>query len=423
AACAARTGARVALIGRALAPSPRGSSTPSIPDFVWRRLDLHESGLRLRPVGAYVSLFDDGRSLATLSTRRKTQDELERAGVGDYRLWQDFWRPLDALLEEGEAMARRAAVNGARAEASPLLGALAAPKGERTVAQLAASSRALLDDYFANENLKVHLASAGLALLGLGGDEAGSALAIASMGAPAGWRSRVASRGPSVDLALEEAAKAAGVDIIRQAPVDISIDEKLLKVTLDNDETLRTRRAMAASEGAAAREGLKVSRALAPLARREGAVADIRLKFSKAPPPPTADKDAIFFLADSLASFSEARDAVLDGRLPERPPLSFEYARDEIIVHAPYCPATLRTEGETRDWTEQDRQAFGRQIIARLAPYLNGAAQNIRRIDVEVSVAGARRSAANECGIAAPPSGHDAIGAAARLALDFVNGG
>ncbi|MBI1365792.1 MAG: hypothetical protein GC153_07505 [Alphaproteobacteria bacterium] len=420
AACAARAGARVALVGAPAPARPKGATSPSVPDFVWRRLDLQDSGLQLQPVEAYVSLFEDGKSLATYASSSKTRAALEREGVGDFRLWTDFQLALTALWKEGGEMARRASINGARANAHPLLTALSAPSGERLAQKLAATTAGLLDDFFTSEELKVHLANIALSPFGLGGDETGSALAVASLSDAAGWRSRARRRAPSLEIALEDVAKAAGVEFFSQKILDIRADEKLAKLSLDSGEALKARRVMASSEAAAAAAGLKIAHGLAPLARREGAQADIRLKFSKAPPPPAAGKHAVFFLADSIASISEARDAVLEGRLPERPPISFEFVKDEIIVRAPYCPAVLRTEGESREWTEQDRQALGRQIVARLAPYLNGAVRNIRRIEVSVSPAGAPKGDAGA--VAAPPPGHDVVGAAARLALDLVSG-
>jgi hypothetical protein len=258
---------------------------------------------------------------------------------------------------------------------------------------------------------------------GLGGDEAGSGMALAALSEPAAWRVKAKARGPSLLSVLEEAAKASGVEIFDAGvrSVDAS-EDKQRAMTLEDGEVLRTRTIMAASEAAAARAGVRVAHALAPLARREGAVADVRVKFAKAPPSPTGDKDAVFYIAESIETLSEARDAALEGRLPERPPISFEFLRDEIIVQAHYCPAVLRTEGEAREWTEQDRQALGRMIVARLAPYLNGAAQTVRRIDVRVTQAGARQAEVEAGAVVAPPPGHDVIGAAAKLALELIRG-
>jgi phytoene dehydrogenase-like protein len=291
------------------------------------------------------------------------------------------------------------------------------------MARLTRSTRSLLDDFFENDELKTHLATVALAEFGLGGDETGSALALAALSEPAAWRVKTKARGPSLVAVLEEVAKAAGVEAFDSPIREVSAaEDKMRALTLEDGEALKARKLMAASEAAAARAGLPVAHALAPLARRQGAVADVRVKFAKAPPSPIGDKDAIFYVAESVEILSEARDAALEGRLPDRPPISFEFMRDEIVVRAPYCPAVLRTEGEEREWTEQDRQALGRLIVARLAPFLNGATQTVRRVDVKVTQAGARQSEPQAGAVIAPPPGHDAIGAAAKLALELIRG-
>jgi phytoene dehydrogenase-like protein len=424
AAVAARQGARVALF-RAGEGIARGPSTTGVPDFVWRKLDLHESGLDAKPVSARISLFEGGRSLETYASATKTRDALERAGLPDHHLWADFTDTLEREWEEGESLTRRAAAKNGGA---PALAALASPRGPDIAARLTATTRAVLDDYFADDDLKTHLASVALAPLGLGGDEPGSGLALASMSSADGWRVRSGGRGPALADVLEEAARRAGVEFIEARIVGLQpSDDKFHQLALESGETLKARHVMAASVAAAARVALPIAPALAPIARRSGAVADIRIRFAKAPPPPAGDRDAIFFIAESVETFADARDAALEGRLPERPPVSFEFARDEIVVHAPYCPASLVVDGEERDWTEQDRQAFGRMIVQRLAPYLNGVSQAARRIEVKISPAGAPQGASGTGasrlgGVVAPPPGHDAIGAAAKLALDLVSG-
>ncbi|MGE0409890.1 MAG: hypothetical protein AB7P23_11600 [Amphiplicatus sp.] len=417
AACAAKEGARVAIFPAGDGAPPLGA-TPGVPDFVWRRLDLHDSGLDAAPVSAQISLFEGGRALATYQSAQKTRDALEEKGVAGHHLWTDFQADLDFRWKEGAPLAARAA--GGRAGAA-LIGAIAA-NGPDLAARLAQSTRALVDDYFDNDDLKTHLASLALSSFGLAGDEPGSAQALASLSAPAAWRVKSGARGASLSMALAEAAKAAGVDFIEMRVLGVEPSEDKLRIlALENGDAVRTRHVMAASEAAAARAGLKAAQALAP-ARRAGAVADIRLKFAKAPAPPAGDKDAIFFLADSLDAFSEARDAALEGRLSERAPLSFEYHKDDILVRAAYCPSVLETEGEARDWSEQDRQALGRRIVERLAPFLNGAAESVRRVEVKVSASGARRGALKAGAVPAPPPGHDAIGAAVLLALDLLRG-
>jgi len=421
AACAGRAHAHVALIHTGDQP-PRSASAPGVPDFVWRKLNLQDAGLEADPVPARISLFEGGRTLKTFKSAKKTRDALEAASIPDHRLWADFNDELSRARKEGEGLTRRAAVRANGRGAPALLGALAGKDGAGAAERLTEGALALLDDYFSDDALKVHLASVALTPFGLGGDEAGSALALAGVGAPSAWRVRVSRNGPKFERVLEDAALAAGVEIIDARIRAVgAADEKTCEVTLHDGDVLRARHLMAASTEAAARAGLDIAPAFSPLTRRDGAVANVRLRFARPIEAPEGEKDAIFYLADSISSFAEARDAALEGRLIERPPISFEFNKDDILVHAPYCPSFLKTEDEVREWTEQDRQAFGQQIIARLAPFLNGAARSaVRRIDVRVTPAAPRQG--EGAGVIAPPPGHDPIGAAAKLALDLIGG-
>jgi hypothetical protein len=234
---------------------------------------------------------------------------------------------------------------------------------------------------------------------------------------------RTGGKSASIARVLENAAASAGVEFVDSAIRRIQRrDSRALTIVLENEEIIRASHLMAASVEAAAGADLEVAPSFSPLARRNGATADIRLKFQKAPPAPAGGKEAIYFIAESLAVITDARDAAAEGRLAERMPISFEYNKDEIVVHAPYCPAFLKTEDEIRDWSEQDRQALGLQIISRLEPYLNGAAQSVRRVEVRVSHAVATPGESRLTAILAPPASHDPIGAAAKLALELVGG-
>lgn len=426
-ACAAKTGARTALLRAGAADAAlRAPSSVAIPDFVWRRLELHASGLDVRPVAAYVSVFESGRTVRTRQGRAISHEPPEDLSEDGRALWTDFFEELRGFWRSGGGLARKAALNGARKPA-PFLSALRARNGGALAMRLAAPAAALLDDYFsgdaADEELKTHLASVALFPFGAGGNEAGSGLALASLSAPAGWRVRTLPGSPSLQAALEEAARSAGVDLIdRRARQFQDTDEKLRTVMLTDGDRLRARAVMAASEAAAARAGLPVAHGLSPLARGDGAVAELRLRFDEPPPVPEDGEEAVYFLAGSVGDIAAAREAALQGRLPDNPPVAFEFANGDIYVRAPYCPSVLKADGETRDWTEQDRQALGRLVLDRLAPVLNGAAKSVRRIDVRLSQAGAPKRAPAAGAVLAPHAAHDPVGAAVRLALDLVSG-
>lgn len=424
AACAARAhpevALKVALIRTGDEPPP-GPVSPGVPDFVWRKLDLHLSSLKAKPIDAMVSLFDEGRTLSTGRNTRRTGRALEASGADPARLWADYIEAQASVLEEADGL-QHAAAKGA----APILAALAAPKGVRLAERLTRTCGDMLDDHFASEELKLHLASAALMPLGLGGDEPGSALALAAFGDQAAWRVSTGDREAGLLKALEEVCATAGVVIFESAVRDIQVsDEKVRLVMLDNGEALKAPAVMAARASSEAAARLGAAPAFSPLARREGACAEVRVKFARPPAPPNGAGDALFFAAGSRETLKAARDAALEGRIPDEPPIYFRIVKDEIVVTAPYCPAALYADDERRDWSEQDRQALGRRIVERLGAVINGDMKNVRRIDVKVSQreAGAGAVGAGPARLVVPPAGHDEIGAAARLAMELVRGG
>ncbi len=422
AACAARQGAdigaRVALI-RTGDEQLTGVSAPGVPDFVWRRLNLHETAYAAKPVEAMVSLFDDGRTLSTFQNKRRTAAAIAEAAVDPHGVYQDLSGSLERLWESAQGVLRANAKSG-----RGVLERLAADDGARFAERFVESLDSVLDDHFEDGALKTHLASAALMPFGLAGDEPGSALALAAMTDQAAWRVRSADRSPSLARILEEAAKAAGVEIIDSGVVSVQrTDGRACKVLLENGDVLKTSRVMAASGSTPTASRLGSATALSPLARREGASAEVRVKLGKAPPPPAGHKNAIYFAPGSSETLKAARDAALEGRLPEEPPIFFEFYKDEIVVRAPYCPAALYSDDEPRDWSEQDRQMLGRLVLERLGKVLNGAVQNVRKVDVKIASRGADAKARpNEAGVLVPPASHDEIGAAARLAMELVLG-
>lgn len=422
AACAAMEGrdidARVALV-RTGDEQTSLTSTPAIPDFVWRRLDLQNSAYRAKPVEAMVSLFDDGRVCSTFAGRKRTAQALSEAESDPRGVYADFADDLARAWASAEPVLRVAARGGARLPAR-----FSAEDGDRVAARLVEPLDAVLDDYFDNDALKAHLASAALMPFGLAGDEPGSALALAALSEPASWRVRAQDKGASVVRVFEEAAKSSGVEFFDAGVRDVRrLESRDIEVELENGERLRTAEVMASTmlSPTAARFGWGAG--FSPLARSEGASAEVRVKLAKAAPAPAGHKHAIYFAPGSAEILKAARDAALEGRLPDEPPIYFEFHKDEIIVRAPYCPAALYADDEPREWSEQDRQMLGRLVVERLGKVLNGAMQDVRKVDVKITQRtrepGRRPS---EVSVIVPPATHDEIGAAARLAMELVLG-
>ncbi|GAB4529960.1 MAG: hypothetical protein Kow00133_18750 [Amphiplicatus sp.] len=424
AACAAKRrvdiGLRVAVV-RTGDESPPDGSAPGVPDFVWRSLDLHETELRARPIEAFVSIFDDSQTLVASRNPRRMEKYLGEAGRAAHQLLTDFSAELARLWTRADEIMHEETANPA---AGSLLSALAGEDSTSLALWMTRDCESVLDDYFADERLKTHLASVALMPFSLGGDEPGSALALAAASAPRAWRIRASEREPPLVKVLEEICRATGVAIVDGEVRDIETpDDKTRVVILSNGETMRTPLVMASRAMSETVARLGASPAMSPLPRREGACAEARVKLARPARPPEGSKAATFFAVGSIEALQAARDAALEGRLPEDPPIVFEFVRDEIHVRAPYCPAVLYTDDEPREWSEQDRQALGRQIVRRLGKALNGAVHDVRRVDVKVFARPISQSGRGAGVLIVPPASHDEISAAARLAMELVRGG
>jgi hypothetical protein len=391
AACAARSGASAAIAATGgEAPAEGGTDEP--PNFVWRLLDLHLHELRLQPAAPRTTLTETG-ALTTLADANRTGPAL---GVRDGAL-EHLWPAFSAEM-------KRAAASDAQNATDRYLPA-----------------NALLDDYFSDEELKAHLVSAFVAPLGLAGDEAGSAAALAFAGdAP---RRRVSAR--ALHDALSAAAKNAGVDTLSgRLQSLIRTDGKHWKAVMDNGHELRARDVMASSALIGEAAGLRVSSNGSPLVRRQGAGAVIRIRYDKRPAAAALKDGGVFFTAGSRAGIARARDAMIDGRIDPEPALSFEVDGKEIIARAPFCPARIRDGDEERDWTGQDKQILGRQAASVIEQRLGGAVGTVREIEVTIGAdpaSGLKRRTFDMPAVPVPAPSHDPVGAAAALAMEIVS--
>lgn len=392
AACAARSGAKVALaptggecVAEGLVAEP--------PNFVWRLLDLHQYDLRFEAPSGEATALSPTSLVATGADARGTAEGLAAREPSLEFLWPQFVEELSAV-----------AAAGGRGNLSP---------GEYQ------SANAALDDYFEDEALKTHLVSALVAPFGLAGDEAGSAQALVSV---AGWSRRRTLR-RALDDALKSAALAAGVEI-REERLDAveRVDDKFWKIVLEDGRDLRARDAMASSALIGEAAGLRVAASGSPLLRRNGAEATIRIRYDRRPKLPGRDWRVRYHNAANRRQILRARDSMNAGRLAEEPPFSFEFAGKDVIARAPYCPARLRENGHFREWTGQDRQILGRQAADEVER-LFGDVGNAREIEVTVgpdAASGLRRRVFDAPAILAPAPSHDDIGAAAALAMEIV---
>ena len=412
AACAARGGAKCAVIKTGFESSYSGSAPP-VPNFVWRKLELHESGLKVSPVDAYVSLFEDGETIATFADDRRTQEQMLTAHPSDGALWMDFQAEMARKRDDcGD-------------ENSQFVASLAG--GEALTLDSGATEAAsdLLSDYFESDAVKTHLASVAMLAFGLGGEEPGSGSALASVSDKTAWR---VNDGEILAMTLERVCERAGVERFASAVRRIEQhDPRTIDIDFELGDDIRTRAFMASSARVARAAGLRVKGGGTPLDDMETAEALISVKLEDTPKPPDGaetGETVIYYIAESEKELRDARDAVLEGRTPDTPPMTFELSDKEIIVRAPYCPRVLSTEDGPREWTGQDRQALGRQVVSRLGKYLNGALPMVQRTDVKLfgvaELEPERPINADAPAINAPAPSVDEIGVAAKLAIELV---
>lgn len=415
AAAAAKSGARVAL----LRPPKRGPRIPpasfsAVPNFIWRRFDLHEYGLSLEPASARVTLAAR-QAVTTFAGVRRTQASLADAGVGDHLLWTAFVEDM-AGLEEAAVMNGAAAGASNGADAFPSL--FHDARRLSALAKLTDSCESLLGDYFCDADLKTHVGAHALSRAGLGGREAGSALALPEFFAEDAWPVRIAEGGPSLRAVLEKVCAQCGVTMLEGALLDIAADGDRRSVTLTGDQRIKTQFIFFATPEAAQAAGAATS-SLSPLGLGGQATAVMRLTLKEELRPPAGDDKAVFQIADDFAELQTARDAAADGRLPERPPVEFEITADgDIIARTAYCPAAFRTEDGLRGWTGQDRQAIAARMKERLASRLDGLAGKI--VKTEVKIIGADETVRDarlpdDENIIIQPNRHNAVAAAVRL--------
>ncbi len=420
AACAAKSGARVAVLrgahGHMMAEDIFASG---IPNFVWRRLDLQGAGITLQPASARISLFEDGEIIKTFEDTIATKASLKKANITDGELWQDF---VSELTEHAKHLAQINMYLGGghtknSAVFSPSLSELRF---------LVSTCAGFLNDYFESDRLRTHVASFALAPFGLGGDEPGSAGALSSVFTADAWPMRVSKGGPSVANVLERACVDARVTFLKGDIKRISAPTaKMREVDLGVDGVWRARVIYNASRGAGGASRAFIPPSLLPLDRRDVTEAQIRFTLSQ-PLEAPGGEDAVYFVAESLDEIITARADALQGRIPVVPPFSFEITPGgDIVVRAPYCPGSLRDDDVAREWAQQDRQKLSSRIMKRLSRYLDGFTPAVKRASIRLNKTTPDRDTrplhSLDQRIVSAPASADRIGAAVRFADRLVS--
>jgi hypothetical protein len=402
---AQRLGATTALIPTGLERKTEGYA-PAPPNFVWRLLDLHRYGLRLDPADAQTQHLPDGTSVSIGPDAHKTARALgERQGALEFQ-WADF-----------AASMKRARLRDRKARVARKNGRIT---DDRRTDDFFASANAVLDDRFEDEGIKTHLVSMLLAPFGLAGDEPGSSAALVELAS--GWPQRAS--GVSIDDALEAAARDRGVDMpLARVKTLAFIDGRIWSASLEDGSEIRARQAIASSALIADALGIYAEADGSPLRRMRGSEAMIRLSYQRVPELEGAAQDGVHHIASDRRAIIRARDAMIEGRLEETSPLTFEIIGKEIVARAPYCPARLAENGHFRDWTGQDLQILGRQAAAEIGKLLKADVGPPSAIDAKIgpdAAAGLRLRSLGAPPLPAPPPSLDMIGAAAALAMKVL---
>ncbi len=404
AAAAMKLGARAVLVRAGSEPKASGLR-PSPPNFVWRLLDLHRYELATVDAGLTVTHLGEGEDVATAADPLKTARLLSARDPALEHFWTDFASAMARSHEAAET-----------ADAQPRR---AAPVGLPLADPRWASAVDVLDDRFTDEGLKAHLLMSALAPLGLAGDEPGSALALFDAGAR-DPQQRVDAE--ALQDALAAAAKDAGVAIEAGKLVRLSrMGDRAVTAQLDTGTELRAARAVASSALIADAAGLVIEAGGSPLRRQAGVEATIRLRYARKPRVKSgAQSGSVHHIAADKRALQRARDAMLEGRLDEAMPISFEIRGREILARASYAPAAIRDNGAMREWTGQDLQILGRAAAAAIGRRLDPACGAPQAVDTTLGpdvAAGLRRRDFSQSPIAAPAPSVDAVGAAAALAM------
>ena len=411
AAAARRLGATAVVISTGHEPRAAGTR-PSPPNFVWRLLDLHRFDLKTIDAAGARTHLAEGESIFTVPDAGRTARLLASRDPMLEHCWPDFI----------DAMARAGARAGERAEAGPdARERQARPGGLALVEAPYLTALDILDDRFTDEGLKTHVLMTALAPLGLAGDEPGSALALFDI-AGADPRERVGA--DALHEALAAVAKEAGAAIETGRLLRLAREsERQWSATFEDGTEVRAARALASTALGADAAGLLIDAGGSPLRRQAGAEATIRLRYARKPVVKAGESAGLHHIAADKRALARARDAMLEGRIDDAMPLSFEIRGREIVARGPFAPAAIRDNGSMRDWTGQDLQILGRVAAAAIGRRLDpgcGAPQSIEASLGPDPGAGLRLRDFTRGKLPAPPPSVDTVGAAAALAMTLV---
>lgn len=389
-------------------------STDCPPNSVWRKLDLGAYGVVLEPVSTIASLADGEILLQTFEDENQTLEAIRNKDESAAEVFSDFKAAGQSLsgYDQGPQL------NGSRKSAFERF----APQSEICGSPLA-SANEVLDDFFADEDTKAHFARISLMRFGLAGDEPGSAIALGSGYADAEWRVRNNGNGISLRKALQRVCDDLNVNVLTSGVISVEKKNSAVKrVLLSDDSEVFATTIIAADDHVSGRLGLNVDAGGSFLLGKQQAEAIATITFASSVEFTKGLNGGIYFAArEGYASLQQARDKAVEGEIAEDLPIIFEASGKTVKVTAPYIPKQLFSEGDWRDWSGQDRQALGTQLLDLISPYVVGGRSDVSRIDVTVSapLEGASDSGSpiDQPEVLVPAPHHDRFAALINLAL------
>ena len=374
AAAASRSGANVALVPLAREKTPPRVSISEIPNALWRRLDLHDFGLKIEPASARVSLMGDDNSCTTYRDQQETEDYFLTSGLDPEFMWADLLDEMAALAPMADLLSMD------EAPIHALFSTNLATQSD--ILRSTQSCNDLIAEFFNASPLSTHICAHALSTTGLGGSEPGSAISVCDFLDETTWPARIGGGVDALDEALKEACEKYNVKTL-QGPVVRVVNGpgKSMTLELAGELLIKTSRIFFADPVMAEHAGYAVS--FGPTEAVNAAEGVLRLKLKKKISPKVADRQAVFEVVDDIKELVGAREKALMGTLSERVPLTFEFAEDgALIARTRYVPSRLHDDEGWRDWTGQDRQILKKAMIDRLCEALPELKENIRASDL-----------------------------------------
>ncbi|NNL88279.1 MAG: hypothetical protein HKP25_04355 [Marinicaulis sp.] len=423
AAIAAKSGARTGVIALETQRRTGRQSTSSVPNFLWRRLNLQDYGLLLEPVDARVTLLPDKKVIKTFSNTVATASEMAAAGNDDYQFWPSY---KDEMVRLGAATIYPALAGGNSSRNKNAAGFSGSPDSVASVLRLSGAAHDMLKDYFDNADFISHLGANILCPAGFGGGEPASALLLPEFANTHSQRVRSGKDSTSLARILKKICDENGVEFFSKKLSGVAAaGRKHCLVTFKGSDEIRTARLFFADPDRPSSLGINLGSM--PLARKNAAQARVVLRLREKIEPPAGEENALFHIIDEFADLENARASADDGRFPDPLPVAFEFTNDgDIVVSVSYCPTYFKEAGEKRDWTGQDRQVLIQLVTERIAQRVEGITGNVKKTEMQItglSPLNVAWEVSDAEWLIVQPSRHNVIGAAAEMTERlFANG-